>query len=177
MSLLKSLLLRCVCVLVLLFYICMGGVYAQNSKKVKDLKAKKTLLQKDLKKSQQALAKTGKDVKDGKSYLHHIDRQLEDRIEHIRTMEGQMDSIETEVKGLRKNIKSLDKQLTDKKQRYIRALRFSYQFPRINNTLIFDKCEELDLNDDIKLPKIHKEDGIKLLKDVINKEWRKEHII
>ena len=88
MSLLKSLLLRCVCVLVLLFYICMGGVYAQNSKKVKDLKAKKTLLQKDLKKSQQALAKTGKDVKDGKSYLHHIDRQLEDRIEHIRTMEG-----------------------------------------------------------------------------------------
>lgn len=137
MSLLKSLLLRCVCVLVLLFYICMGGVYAQNSKKVKDLKAKKTLLQKDLKKSQQALAKTGKDVKDGKSYLHHIDRQLEDRIEHIRTMEGQMDSIETEVKGLRKNIKSLDKQLTDKKQRYIRALRFSYQFPRINNTLIF----------------------------------------
>ena len=137
MSLLKSLLLRCVCVLVLLFYICMGGVYAQNSKKVNDLKAKKTLLQKDLKKSQQALAKTGKDVKDGKSYLHHIDRQLEDRIEHIRTMEGQMDSIETEVKGLRKNIKSLDKQLTDKKQRYIRALRFSYQFPRINNTLIF----------------------------------------
>ena len=137
MSLLKSLLLRCVCVLVLLFYICMGGAYAQNSKKVKDLKAKKTLLQKDLKKSQQALAKTGKDVKDGKSYLHHIDRQLEDRIEHIRTMEGQMDSIETEVKGLRKNIKSLDKQLTDKKQRYIRALRFSYQFPRINNTLIF----------------------------------------
>lgn len=137
MSLLKSLLLRCVCVLMLLFYICMGGVYAQNSKKVKDLKAKKTLLQKDLKKSQQALAKTGKDVKDGKSYLHHIDRQLEDRIEHIRTMEGQMDSIETEVKGLRKNIKSLDKQLTDKKQRYIRALRFSYQFPRINNTLIF----------------------------------------
>lgn len=137
MSLLKSLLPRCLCVLVLLFYICMGGVYAQNSKKVKDLKAKKTLLQKDLKKSQQALVKTGKDVKDGKSYLHHIDRQLEDRIEHIRTMEGQMDSIETEVKGLRKNIKSLDKQLTDKKQRYIRALRFSYQFPRINNTLIF----------------------------------------
>ena len=137
MSLLKSLLLRCVCVLMLLFYICMGGVYAQNSKKVKDLKAKKTLLQKDLKKSQQALAKTGKDVKDGKSYLHHIDRQLEDRIEHIRTMEGQMDSIETEVKGLRKNIKSLDKQLTDKKQRYIRTLRFSYQFPRVNNTLIF----------------------------------------
>lgn len=137
MSLLKSLLPRCLCVLVLLFYICMGGVYAQNSKKVKDLKAKKTLLQKDLKKSQQALVKTGKDVKDGKSYLHHIDRQLEDRIEHIRTMEGQMDSIETEVKGLRKNIKSLDKQLTDKKQRYIRTLRFSYQFPRVNNTLIF----------------------------------------
>ena len=46
----------------------------------------------------------------------------------------------------------------------------------INNTLVFDKCEELNLNDDIKLPKIHKEDGVKLLKDVINKEWRRERV-
>ena len=82
-------------------------VCAQNSKKVKNLKAQKTQLQKNLKKNQQALVKTGKDVKDGQSYLHHIDRQLEDRVEHIRIMEHEMDSIETEMKHVRANIVSL----------------------------------------------------------------------
>lgn len=112
-------------------------VCAQNSKKVKNLKAQKTLLQKNLKKNQQALVKTGKDVKDGQSYLHHIDRQLEDRVEHIRTMENEMDSIETEMKHVRANIVSLDAQLADKKQKYLRAIRFSRQFPKVRNTLVF----------------------------------------
>lgn len=132
-----SFLLRCVCVLMLVFAASMGEVSAQNSKKVKDLKAQKTRLQKNLKKSQQDLAKTGKDVKDGKSYLHHIDRQLESRLEHIRTMEGEMDSIDSEVKVLDTDIKSLDRQLTDKKQKYIHALRLSYFYPKIDNPLIF----------------------------------------
>lgn len=112
-------------------------VCAQNSKKVKNLKAQKTQLQKNLKKNQQALVKTGKDVKDGQSYLHHIDRQLEDRVEHIRIMEHEMDSIETEMKHVRGNIVSLDAQLADKKQKYLRAIRFSRQFPKVRNTLVF----------------------------------------
>lgn len=112
-------------------------VCAQNSKKVKNLKAQKTQLQKNLKKNQQALVKTGKDVKDGQSYLHHIDRQLEDRVEHIRIMEHEMDSIETEMKHVRANIVSLDAQLVDKKQKYLRAIRFSRQFPKVRNTLVF----------------------------------------
>lgn len=112
-------------------------VCAQNSKKVKSLKAQKTQLQKNLKKNQQALVKTGKDVKDGQSYLHHIDRQLEDRVGHIRTMEHEMDSIETEMKHVRANIVSLDAQLADKKQKYLRAIRFSRQFPKVRNTLVF----------------------------------------
>lgn len=112
-------------------------VCAQNSKKVKNLKAQKTQLQRNLKKNQQALVKTGKDVKDGQSYLHHIDRQLEDRVEHIRIMEHEMDSIETEMKHVRANIVSLDAQLADKKQKYLRAIRFSRQFPKVRNTLVF----------------------------------------
>lgn len=128
--------LRCICVMLLM--LCIGmPVCAQNSKKVKNLKAQKTQLQKNLKKSQQALAKTGKDVKDGQSYLHHIDRKLEDRLEHIRIIEHEMDSIDTEVKHVRANIVSLEAQLADKKQKYLRAIRFSRQFPKVKNTLVF----------------------------------------
>ena len=128
--------LRCICVMLLM--LCIGmPVCAQNSKKVKNLKAQKTQLQKNLKKSQQALAKTGKDVKDGQSYLHHIDRKLEDRLEHIRIIEHEMDSIDTEVKHVRANIVILETQLADKKQKYLRAIRFSRQFPKVKNTLVF----------------------------------------
>lgn len=110
---------------------------AQNSKKVKDLKAQKTRLQKNLKKSQQDLVKTSKEKKSGESYLHHIDRQLEDRIEYIRTMEAEMDSIENEMTSIRGNITTLNAQLAEKKQRYIRAIRFSRQYPKVKNTLVF----------------------------------------
>lgn len=45
----------------------------------------------------------------------------------------------------------------------------------IKNTLILDECESLDLNDDIKLPKIHKDrNSTELLKEIINEEWKKE---
>lgn len=112
-------------------------VCAQNSKKVKDLKAQKTRLQKNLKKSQQDLAKTGKEVKSGQSYLHYIDQQLDDRLAHIKSMESEMDSVEKEMDILRAEISDLDAQLTEKKQKYVRALRFSRQFPKIDNTVIF----------------------------------------
>jgi LPXTG-motif cell wall-anchored protein len=117
---------------------CSGtNVCAQNSKKVKDLKAQKTRLQKNLKKSQQDLVKTSKEKKSGESYLHHIDRQLEDRIEHIRSMEAEMDSIDNEMTTIRTNIKGLNAQLHEKKQRYIRAIRFSRQYPKVKNSLVF----------------------------------------
>ena len=45
----------------------------------------------------------------------------------------------------------------------------------IENTLIFDECENLNLTDDIKLPKVHKDkDSNKLLKEIINKSWEEE---
>ena len=45
----------------------------------------------------------------------------------------------------------------------------------ISNTLIFDKCEDLHLKDDIKLPKVHKEQNSnELLKTIINNAWREE---
>lgn len=129
-------LLRFCYVILLMFSISMP-LCAQNSKKVKQLKVQQTQLQKNLKKSQQDLAKTGKDVKSGQSYLHHIDRQLEDRLAHIRAMEEELEKLEKEMTLLRTDIIKLDGQLSEKKQRYIRALRFSYQFPKVKNTIVF----------------------------------------
>lgn len=90
---LSSFILRLCCAFVLIFGTD-NMLHAQNSKKVKELKAQKTKLQKNLKQSQQALVKTGKDVKDGQSYLHYIDQKLDERVAHIKVMEAEMDSLE-----------------------------------------------------------------------------------
>ena len=107
--------LLCLCFALLVSFTS-TDVCAQNSKKVKDLKAQKTRLQKNLKKSQQDLAKTGKEVKSGQTYLHYIDQQLDDRLAHIKSMESEMDSVEKEMDILKAEIADLDAQLTEKKQ-------------------------------------------------------------
>lgn len=114
-----------------------GDTLAQNSKKVKDLKAQQSRLQKDLKKSKQDLAKTGKEVKSGQTYLHYIYQQLDERLSHIRKMESEMDSLEKDIKSLNSNIATLGQQLAEKKQKYIRAIRFAALFPKVHNTWIF----------------------------------------
>lgn len=128
--------IRC-CLVLLLFFGNGMGSYAQNSKKVKALKAQQSRLQKNLKKSQQDLNKTGKEVKSGQNYLLYIDRQLDERLEYIRSLETEMEKLEAEMVVLRADIASLDAQLADKKQKYIRAIRFAAQFPKVRNTLLF----------------------------------------
>lgn len=128
--------IRC-CLVLLLFFGNGMGSYAQNSKKVKALKAQQSRLQKNLKKSQQDLNKTGKEVKSGQNYLLYIDRQLDERLEYIRSLETEMEKLEAEMVVLRADIASLDAQLADKKQKYIRAIRFAAQFPKVRNTFLF----------------------------------------
>ncbi len=110
---------------------------AQNSKKVKALKAQKTQLQKNLKRSQQDLAKTRKEVKAGHATLHHIGIQLDDRLAHIRNMEGEMASVEDSISVLNRDIAEKDSLLLEKKRKYARALRFIRQFPKVKSPLLF----------------------------------------
>ncbi|MBO4662059.1 MAG: peptidoglycan DD-metalloendopeptidase family protein [Bacteroidaceae bacterium] len=110
---------------------------AQNSKKVKALKAQQTQLQKNLKKSQQDLAKTKKEVKAGRETLHHIGVQLDDRLAHIRNMENEMDSVENNISALNRDIAEKDSLLLEKKRRFARAMRFIRQFPKIKSPLLF----------------------------------------
>lgn len=132
----SRLFLRLICVF-LLASTSIAPSYAQNSKKVKDLKSQQSRLQKNLKKSQQDLTKTGKEKKNGQSYLHYIDEQLDKRVERIKDIEHDMDSVERRMTGIRKRITSLEGQLKEKKQKYERALRLSQTYPKINNPIVY----------------------------------------
>lgn len=124
----------------MLLVLCAGSfmpVCAQNSKKVKNLKAQQTQLQKSLKQTRQALDKTGKEGKDARSYLHNIDRRLDEHAADIHNLEVEMDSMKARMEVLRSNITKIDASLTEKKTRYVRVLNYSRQFPKVDNTLLY----------------------------------------
>ncbi len=130
-------LLRCFYALLLMLCIGSTPACAQNSKKVKNLKAQQSKLKKNLKQSQRALDKTGREGKDARTYLHNIDRRLDEHAADIRTMETEMDSLEAEMGVLRGNITKTEASLADKKARYIRVLNYSRRFPRVENSLLY----------------------------------------
>lgn len=119
--------------------LCAGCMHvcAQNSKKVKNLKAQQTKLQKSLKQSRQALDKTGKEWEDARSYLYNIDRRLDEHAADIQDMEARIDSMKARMEALRADIARIDAQLTEKRARYVRVLNYSRQFPKVDNTLLY----------------------------------------
>lgn len=128
---------RLLCAVLLFLCACCMPVCAQNSRRVKTLKAQQTKLQKSLKQSQQALDKTGKEGKDARSYLHNIDRRLDEHAADIHNMEVEMDSMRARMQVLRSDITRIDNRLADKKARYVRVLNYSRQFPKVDNTLLY----------------------------------------
>ncbi len=125
------------CVVMLILAIGNMPLCAQNSKKVKNLKAQQSKLQRSLKQSQKALDKTGKEGKDARLYLHNIDRRLDEQVADIHHMETEIDSLKTEMGTLRKNITRTEARLADKKARYVRVLNYSRRFPKVSNTLLY----------------------------------------
>lgn len=130
-------LLRYLCAILLVLGAGSMTVCAQNSKKVKNLKAQQTKLQKSLKQSKQALDKTGKEGKDARLYLHNIDRRLDEHVADIHSIEAKIDSMKSRMETLRLEIVEIDASLTEKKSRYIRVLNYSRRFPKVDNTLLY----------------------------------------
>ncbi len=125
------------CAMLLVLTVSTTPAYAQNSKKVKNLKAQQTKLKKSLKQSQQALDKTGREGKDARLYLHNIDRRIDEHVADIHHMETEIDSLKAEMGTLRKNITRTEARLADKKARYVRVLNYSRRFPKVSNTLLY----------------------------------------
>ena len=110
---------------------------AQNSKRVKDLKNQKTRLEKDLKKSQNDLSKTRSDVKKGQVNLRYLDQEIEVRVRYIHETEHELDSLETLVDSVQREIHILDSVLAVKKAKYTHALRMAQAYRKVNSSLLF----------------------------------------
>lgn len=111
--------------LLFLFLIISLPCFSQNSKKVKALQQQKTELQRTIKKSQNELSKTQKQVQTGQKEIKYLGQQLDNRLEHIRKMEVDMNQLDSQMVCLQAEIVRIDSQLTDKKAKLKQAVRYA----------------------------------------------------
>lgn len=106
---------------------------AQNSKKVKDLQKQRDQLQKEVKRSQQQLEKTRKDITLHKRTQQQIGVKMEQHLDSIRHAEDRMVELDSQMVEMHTRLFSLSMELQEKKDRYAAALRSARAQGNIKN--------------------------------------------
>lgn len=123
--------------LLLLLMLTVLGTNAQNSKRVRDLKAKKERVQKNLKKSKVDLNKTQKEVEAGRKLVTRLGVEIDSMQQDITRTSRELDSLSVKVDSVKEELRLLDSALMVKKKRYVRSLRVAQAYRKVNNTVLF----------------------------------------
>ena len=99
--------------------------YAQNSKKVKDLKKQQSQLKTELQKSQSQLDRTRKQVRTGEQNVNFLGVQIAGRLTHIHQLEKELDDLEADIVSQQKKITQIDGELRAHRRRLKAAIRYA----------------------------------------------------
>lgn len=99
--------------------------WAQNSKRVKDLKQQQSKLKTELQKSQSQLDKTRKQVKTGQQNVDFLGLQMSNRLTHIHKLEKELGNLETEIMRLQEKITQIDAEVRMSRKRLKAAVLYA----------------------------------------------------
>ena len=114
-----------------------SSLHAQNSKKVQALKAQKVELQKSLDKSKAQLNVTRQKVQTGQRDLHFIGVQMDNRLDYIKRLEGEMNLLDDQIVDLQNEITAVDGELQAKRGKLRQALRYAQHQKAQQSALLF----------------------------------------
>ncbi len=109
---------------------------AQN-KTINNLKNKRTVLQKKIKKSEAQLQATRNDVKKRLKNLTLINADIEKQQHVITLTQHQIDSITYQITKINMQLDTLRRELKEKKLRYQRSLLYLYKNRKTDSKLLF----------------------------------------
>ena len=110
---------------------------AQSTKKIRELEKQHAALQKQISDSETLLQSTKKDVKSQLDNLAVLSGQIADRKQYIETIEKDVQVIQNEIDRLRTDLKTLERELTDKKKKYEKSVMYMYKNKSIQEKLMF----------------------------------------
>ena len=117
--------------------LCLFDASAQTSKKIKELENQRSELQQQIAESETLLRSTKKDVKSQLDNLALINGQIEERKKYIRVIERDVKSLNNNISTLQRQLKSLQRELKEKKDRYEASVQYLYRNKSIQEKLMF----------------------------------------
>ena len=120
-----------------LFIICMGVLLAQaqTTSTIRRLEKQRSELHKQISESESLLLSTKKDVKSQLDNLALLTGQISERQKYIWQIENDVRTIQLEINRLTIELKQLEKDLADKKEKYARSLRYMYRNKSVQEKL------------------------------------------
>ena len=126
----KILLLLMVCLFV-------EGMFAQSTKKIKELESRRNELQQQIAESESLLQSTKKDVKSQLDNLALLNGQIADRKKFLSAIERDVKSLNNEISSLQRQLNGLQKELKDKKKKYEASVQYMYRNKSVHEKLMF----------------------------------------
>ena len=117
--------------------LCLLGASAQTTKKIKELENQRSELQQQIAESETLLRSTKKDVKSQLDNLALINGQIADRKKYINAIEQDVKSLNNEINALLRQLKTLQRDLKDKKDKYESSVQYMYRNKSIHEKLLF----------------------------------------
>ena len=110
---------------------------AQTTQKIKELENQRNELQQQIAESETLLRSTKNDVKSQLDNLALINGQIADRKKYINAIEQDVKSLNNEINALLRQLKTLQRDLKDKKDKYESSVQYMYRNKSIHEKLLF----------------------------------------
>ena len=110
---------------------------AQTTQKIKELENQRNELQQQIAESETLLRSTKKDVKSQLDNLALINGQIADRKKYINAIEQDVKSLNNEINALLRQLKTLQRDLKDKRDKYESSVQYMYRNKSIHEKLLF----------------------------------------
>lgn len=110
---------------------------AQTNRKIEELKGQRGQLQQQIKQSESLLLSAKKDVKSQLGDLQLINSRLGERRKLIKTIEADINALNTEMRRLEKQNRQLQADLEQKQQRYAESVKYLRKTRSLHKRLMF----------------------------------------
>ena len=122
-----------------IIFLCLlgGQLHAQTTKKIKELESQRNELQQQIAESETLLRSTKKDVKSQLDNLALITGQISERKKYIAAIEKDMRVLNDDIYRLNRQLRTLQRELKDKKDKYEASVKYLYRNKSIQEKLMF----------------------------------------
>ena len=116
------------CILILSFFCFLGlDVSGQTNKKIRNLKAQRSELQKQITESEKVLRTMKRDVKSQLSDLAVLNGQISNQQKYVTAIEEDIKALDKEILQVETDLDTLEANLNSMKEKYLKSVQYTYK--------------------------------------------------